>query len=159
MQNQDFSKLLGDIIERLVPNRKFENHYNELKIIINKIVSNTPDFESLITLVSSWSKWITVDIMFRICKLSDKTDIFFSILWTFCYINVPFSKSTHTIPWIAKKIIFIALNFDLLTRAFLAFGEVRPFHCMDWCFVSGSWKLKKQDSLYVMTLSLNFGHL
>lgn len=43
--------LLGDIIERLEPNRKFENHYNELKIIINKIVSSTPDFETLLILV------------------------------------------------------------------------------------------------------------
>lgn len=46
--SRELNYVLGDIIEHLTPNRSFENHYNELKIIISKIVAQFQDFEMLL---------------------------------------------------------------------------------------------------------------
>jgi len=37
-----------------------------------------------------------------------------------------------------KKKIIIALNLDLLCRAFFCLGELGLFQCMDWHLLSGS---------------------
>lgn len=41
----------------MVPDRNYENHYNELKLIIGKIVSNVQDFEMLLVMV-----WTTINL-------------------------------------------------------------------------------------------------
>ncbi|XP_056639227.1 VPS35 endosomal protein-sorting factor-like [Diorhabda sublineata] len=46
--SRELNYVLGDIIEHLTPNRNFEKHYNELKIIISKIVAQFQDFEMLL---------------------------------------------------------------------------------------------------------------
>ncbi|CAH1997005.1 unnamed protein product [Acanthoscelides obtectus] len=48
--NRDINIILGDIIEHMSPNRNFENFYNDLKIIVGKIVSNNQDFEMLLVM-------------------------------------------------------------------------------------------------------------
>ncbi|VEN48574.1 unnamed protein product [Callosobruchus maculatus] len=48
--NRDINIILGDIIEHMSPNRNFENFYNELKVIVSKIVSYNQDFEMLLVM-------------------------------------------------------------------------------------------------------------
>lgn len=43
--------MLGDIIDHVTPNRSYEKYYNELKLIIGKVVSHIPDFELLLVMV------------------------------------------------------------------------------------------------------------
>jgi hypothetical protein len=44
------NKFLGDILMRVGQKRAFERHYVELQGLVEKIVSNTKDFESLLTI-------------------------------------------------------------------------------------------------------------
>jgi len=44
--------VLGDLIERMLPNRTYENCQNELKLIIRKIVDHSSDFEALLAMVT-----------------------------------------------------------------------------------------------------------
>ncbi|XP_072391687.1 VPS35 endosomal protein-sorting factor-like [Diabrotica undecimpunctata] len=46
--SRELNSVLGDLIEHMTPNRSFENHYNELKIVISKIVAQFQDFEMLL---------------------------------------------------------------------------------------------------------------
>jgi len=58
-----------------------------------------------------------------------------------------------------EKRIIIALNLDLLCRAFFCFGELGLFQCMDWRFLSGTyWGEKKKDSLQVIVFCKSLGH-
>lgn len=41
----------GKIIDRLNPNKSFEHFYPQLQNIIEKVVSHTQDFESLLAMV------------------------------------------------------------------------------------------------------------
>lgn len=45
--------IMNDILSHLTPNRAFEEHYPELKNVVERIVSNVSDFEGLMTMVSS----------------------------------------------------------------------------------------------------------
>lgn len=45
------NKFLGDILIRVTLKRAFEKHYAELQGLIDKVVSNTQDFEGLMALV------------------------------------------------------------------------------------------------------------
>jgi len=56
----------------------------------------------------------------------------------------------------SNKTIIIALNLDLLRRAFFCFGELELFQCMDWRLLSGSY-WKNHDSSQVITFSKKFG--
>ena len=54
-----------------------------------------------------------------------------------------------------KKKIIIALNLDLLCRAFFCLGELGLFQCMDWRLLSGSiWKTVIQHKLFCSLKSL-----
>ncbi|CAG9859861.1 unnamed protein product [Phyllotreta striolata] len=46
--SRELNFVLGDIIEHMLPNRSFEKHYSELKLIISKIVNHFQDFELLL---------------------------------------------------------------------------------------------------------------
>jgi len=41
----------GKIIDQLRPNKAFENYYPQLQNIVEKIVTHTQDFESLLAMV------------------------------------------------------------------------------------------------------------
>ncbi|XP_012255846.2 VPS35 endosomal protein-sorting factor-like isoform X2 [Athalia rosae] len=41
---------LGEIISHLTPNRAFEQHYSQMQSIVERVVANTQDFESLLTM-------------------------------------------------------------------------------------------------------------
>ena len=56
-----------------------------------------------------------------------------------------------------KKKIIIALNLDLLCRAFFCLGELGLFQCMDWRLPSGSHWKKNHDSSQVITFSKMLG--
>ncbi|XP_066255043.1 VPS35 endosomal protein-sorting factor-like isoform X1 [Euwallacea similis] len=47
---REVNTVLGDLIDRLLPDRRYENFPSELKTIIYKIVQNTPDFEALLAM-------------------------------------------------------------------------------------------------------------
>lgn len=40
--------VLGDITEHMTPNRVYENYYNELKLIVQKLVTFSQDLETLL---------------------------------------------------------------------------------------------------------------
>lgn len=44
-------KFLGDVLVHVTSKRAFEKHYNELQGLVDKIATNTRDFEGLMTLV------------------------------------------------------------------------------------------------------------
>lgn len=44
--------IMNDILSHLTPNRAFEEHYPELKNVVERIVCNVSDFEGLMTMVS-----------------------------------------------------------------------------------------------------------
>ncbi|XP_003704480.1 VPS35 endosomal protein-sorting factor-like isoform X2 [Megachile rotundata] len=46
----ELNVFFGKIIDRLNPNKSFENHYLKLQSIIEKVVSHTQDFESLLAM-------------------------------------------------------------------------------------------------------------
>lgn len=46
------NKFLSDVLTHVQRKRAFENHYQELQSIVDKIVSNTKDFDELLTMVS-----------------------------------------------------------------------------------------------------------
>lgn len=48
---KELNLFLGEIINHLSPNRAFEQYYPQLQAIVEKIVSHTQDFESLLTMV------------------------------------------------------------------------------------------------------------
>lgn len=52
-QSRDINFILGDLIEHMRPSRNYEKFYNELKIIVNKLVSHTQDFEMLLAMVNT----------------------------------------------------------------------------------------------------------
>lgn len=47
--------IMNDILSHLTPNRAFEDHYPELKNVVERIVANVNDFEGLMTMVSTIS--------------------------------------------------------------------------------------------------------
>lgn len=51
LQTREINAMLGDIIEHMTPNRSYEKYYNELKLIIGKVVSHIQDFELLLVMV------------------------------------------------------------------------------------------------------------
>ena len=53
--------------------------------------------------------------------------------------SVTFRHPIHVNPSHVEKTIIIALNLDLLCRAFFCLGELGLFHCMDWRLLSGSY--------------------
>jgi len=48
----ELNLFFGKIIDRLRPNKAFENYYSQLQNIIEKIVAHTQDFESLLVMVT-----------------------------------------------------------------------------------------------------------
>ncbi|CAG9812944.1 unnamed protein product [Phaedon cochleariae] len=46
--NREINTILGDIIDHMTPQRNYEKHYNELKIIIGTVVAHNQDFETLL---------------------------------------------------------------------------------------------------------------
>lgn len=44
-QSKEVNKVIGDIIKHMTPSRSYENHYNTLKIILEKIMFDMNDFE------------------------------------------------------------------------------------------------------------------
>lgn len=52
--------IMNDILSHLTPNRAFEEHYSELKNVVERIVTNVSDFEGLMTMVSSWNVFINL---------------------------------------------------------------------------------------------------
>ena len=65
-------------------------------------------------------------------------------------------QSTWKIPRMSKKMIIIALNFDLLCCAFFCLHEVGLFRCMDWRLLSGSY-WNNQVSSQVIMFSKKYG--
>lgn len=51
-QVMEVNLFLGEIISHLTPNRAFEQHYSQMQTIVEKIVANTQDFDSLLTMVN-----------------------------------------------------------------------------------------------------------
>ena len=51
---KELNLFLGEIINHLSPNREFEQYYSQLQGVVEKIVGHTQDFESLLTMVSSF---------------------------------------------------------------------------------------------------------
>lgn len=52
LQVNELNLFFGKIIDRLRPNKAFENYYPQLQNIIEKIVAHTQDFESLLAIVT-----------------------------------------------------------------------------------------------------------
>lgn len=44
--------VLGDIIDHLTPNRAYEQYYNQLKLIVQRILAHIQDYELLLVMVS-----------------------------------------------------------------------------------------------------------
>ncbi|KAG5897769.1 hypothetical protein JTB14_019988 [Gonioctena quinquepunctata] len=47
---RELNMILGDIIDHMTPNRSYEKYYNELKLIIGKVVAHNQDLEMLLTM-------------------------------------------------------------------------------------------------------------
>lgn len=62
-QVNELNLFFGKIIDHLRPNKAFENYYPQLQNIVEKIVTHTQDFESLLAMVS---------ILIVYCALSNK---------------------------------------------------------------------------------------
>lgn len=52
LQVNELNLFFGKIIDRLRPNKTFENYYPQLQNIVEKIVAHTQDFESLLAMVA-----------------------------------------------------------------------------------------------------------
>jgi len=71
--------------------------------------------------------------------------------------DLTFRHPIHvTIPLMLEKTTIIALNLDLLCRAFFCLGELGLFQCMDWRLLSGLY-WKNHDSAQVITFSKTCG--
>lgn len=51
-QVNELNLFFGKIIDHLRPNKAFENYYSQLQNIVEKIVTHTQDFESLLAMVN-----------------------------------------------------------------------------------------------------------
>lgn len=49
-------KVLGDIIRHMIPRAAYENHYTALKTILEKIMFEISDFESVFSMVTATAR-------------------------------------------------------------------------------------------------------
>ncbi|ETN59685.1 esophageal cancer associated protein [Anopheles darlingi] len=47
---REIDSFMGDILQHMTPNRAYEQHYHELQVIVDKIVSNTQDIHGVMAL-------------------------------------------------------------------------------------------------------------
>ncbi|KYN41370.1 UPF0505 protein C16orf62 like protein [Trachymyrmex septentrionalis] len=100
----ELNLFFGKIIDRLRPNKAFENYYSQLQNIIEKIVAHTQDFESLLAMTRSVINYLT----FCVNRLSvdtrkivrghhtRRTSAFVRACAAFCFITIPSLTLVHT---------------------------------------------------------------
>lgn len=83
---KELNLFLGEIINKLSPNRSFEQYYPQLQAIVERIVSHTQDFESLLTMVCSKRSVENSNLREFSLKWKEKyiVRINFSILCNYC---------------------------------------------------------------------------
>ncbi|XP_043273833.1 VPS35 endosomal protein-sorting factor-like [Venturia canescens] len=94
---KELNLFLGEIINKLSPNRSFEQYYSQLQGIVEKIVSHTQDFESLLTM----ENFLPLIDMFH--KESVKVEVCKSIIEGFSAQSSPITD-----PIIINALMFIA---------------------------------------------------
>lgn len=73
LQVNELNLFFGKIIDRLDPNKNFEQYYPQLQNIIEKVVSHAQDFESLLAVVIISYLLLLATLMFFFFPFSNNT--------------------------------------------------------------------------------------